>query len=72
MLGGLDVLAVLVFAYYLIRHPEVVGEAISEWVHAAKGEESPAAAARRQRLADAGVDPATGSIPASTSRCLRT
>lgn len=57
---GLEFLACVVFAYYLVRHPEIIGEAISEWAHAAKGEESPAAEARRQRLADAGVDPSPG------------
>lgn len=58
---GLDLLVCCVFAYWLVKHtPELVGEAIQEWGYARRGEESPAAAARRARLAAAGVDPAAG------------
>lgn len=57
---GLDFLACCVFAYWLVRHPDAIVEAIQEWGYARRGEESPAAKARAQRLADAGVDPAPG------------
>lgn len=58
---GLDLLVCCVFAYWLVKHtPELVGEAFQEWGYARRGEESPAAAARRARLAAAGVDPVAG------------
>ncbi len=56
----MDLLVVCVFAYFLMRHPEVIGEAIAEVAYGLRGEESPAAARRRQRLQDAGIDPASG------------
>ncbi|MER7331727.1 MULTISPECIES: hypothetical protein [unclassified Micromonospora] len=55
-------IAVTILAIYgmLQRSPQWAGELAEEWRAAKRGEESPAAAARRQRLIDAGVDPATG------------
>lgn len=44
----------------LQRAPALLRDAVNEWRHAAKGEESPKAEARRQRLIDAGIDPASG------------
>jgi hypothetical protein len=56
-----EILVCCVFAYWLVKHlPEVVGEAAQAFAAGLRGEESPAMAARRQRLKDAGVDPATG------------
>ena len=57
----MEFLVCCVFAYWLAKHlPEVVGEAAQAFAAGLRGEESPAMAARRQRLKDAGVDPATG------------
>lgn len=55
-------IAVTVLAIYamLKRSPQWAGEMADEWRAAKRGEESPAAHARRQRLIDAGIDPATG------------
>jgi hypothetical protein len=55
-----EFLVCCVFAYWLVRHPEVIGEAAQAWAYGRRGEESPAAAARRMRLQDAGIDPASG------------
>lgn len=57
----MEFLVCCVFAYWLVKHtPQLVGEAVTEWRYATRGEESPAAAARRARLEEAGVDPAAG------------
>lgn len=55
-------IALTILAIYgmLKRSPQWAGEMAEEWQAAKRGEESPAAAARRQRLIAAGVDPATG------------
>ncbi|MER7166741.1 hypothetical protein ABT336_11855 [Micromonospora sp. NPDC000207] len=55
-------IGVTIFALWAIlqRSPQWVGELGEEWRAARRGEESPAAAARRQRLIDNGVDPASG------------
>ncbi|MFG2046107.1 hypothetical protein ACGFIW_01585 [Micromonospora sp. NPDC048935] len=55
-------IAVTVLAIYgmLQRSPQWAGEMAEEWRAARRGEVSPAAAARRQRLINAGVDPAAG------------
>lgn len=55
-------IAVTVLAIYgmLQRSPQWAGEMAEEWRAARRGEESPGAAARRKRLINAGVDPATG------------
>lgn len=57
----MDLLVVCVFAYWLMRHlPEVVNEAAEGLGFGLRGEESPAAQARRERLKQAGIDPAVG------------
>jgi hypothetical protein len=55
-------LGVTLLAIYAIlqRSPQWAGEAAAEWQAARRGETTPAAADRRQRLIDAGIDPATG------------
>lgn len=55
-------IAVTILAIYGILHrsPSLAGEAVREFGYARRGEESPAAATRRQRLIDAGIDPAAG------------
>jgi hypothetical protein len=42
------------------RLPHLAGEIAREWEYGRQGQMSPAARARRQRLLDAGIDPATG------------
>lgn len=50
-----------VFAYWLMKHlPEIAEDTAAAVAAGLSGEESPATAARRQRLVDAGIDPATG------------
>lgn len=44
----------------LQRTPSLVGSLVNETRHAARGEESPAAAERKQRLIGAGIDPSAG------------
>ena len=57
----MELLVCCVFAYWLVKHiPQLAGEAAAEWAYAQRGEESPAAAARRHRLKEAGIDPAAG------------
>lgn len=55
-------IAATVLAIYAIlqRSPSLAGEPVRELGHAWRGEESPAAVELRQRLVDAGIDPATG------------
>lgn len=61
---GLDFVVACVFAYWLVkRGPRVVAEAVAEALAAQRGGESPAAAARRERLLDAGVTPASAGGP---------
>ncbi|MFI5895602.1 hypothetical protein ACIA5D_36460 [Actinoplanes sp. NPDC051513] len=57
----MEFLVCCVLAYWVVKHiPQLAGEAAQEWRYAQQGEESPAAKARRDRLVDAGIDPATG------------
>ncbi|MEU8158066.1 hypothetical protein AB0B94_30805 [Micromonospora sp. NPDC048986] len=58
---------VTVLALYgiLTRDPAARAEAVEEWGYAKRGEESPAAQDRRQRLVDAGFE------PASTTKLMR-
>lgn len=55
-------LAVTVLAIYgiLSRAPGLAGEAVREWGYARRGAQSPAALERRERLTEAGIDPAAG------------
>ncbi|MEV0214321.1 hypothetical protein [Micromonospora sp. NPDC050695] len=55
-------IAVTILAIYgmLKRSPQWAGEMAEEWRAAKRGDTSPAAQARRQRLIAAGVDPAAG------------
>lgn len=57
----MELLVACVIAYYLVRHgPELLVEALAEAEYARQGLTSPAAAARAQRLRDAGIDPVAG------------
>lgn len=57
----MELLVACVLAYYLMRHgPQLVAEALAEADYIHRGELSPQAQARRQRLIDAGIDPAVG------------
>ncbi|MFY1686520.1 hypothetical protein [Plantactinospora sp. WMMB782] len=58
---GWDVVIGCVFVYWLMKAgPQMVSEAMAEFAYALRGEESPTAKARRERLEEVGVDPASG------------
>ncbi len=57
----MELVVACVLAYWLVRHgPELVAEAFAEVEFAKRGEMSPQVEARAKRLADAGIDPASG------------
>ncbi|WP_328344752.1 hypothetical protein [Micromonospora sp. NBC_00421] len=61
MIDPISILVTVLALYGLAkRSPRLLGELAEEWQAARRGEESPSAAARRQRLIANGIDPTTG------------